>query len=109
MIDICFIILANTCLNKDVYITDSIYEEIQARNTVNLLEQQLLQIIRNLEAIFKRKESIPNYYSVGDENIWMIKSKASSKGVGISLHKGFDTIVKQDNKLAQKYIENPLI
>ena len=41
--------------------------------------------------------------------MWLTKSKTSSKGVGISLHKDYDSIVKHEHRLAQKYVENPLI
>jgi hypothetical protein len=39
----------------------------------------------------------------------MTKSKLSSKGVGITLHDEFQSIIKYDNRLVQKYIEKPLI
>ena len=46
---------------------------------------------------------------MGEGNLWISKSKVSSKGAGITLHNQLDTILKFDNRLVQKYIERPLL
>jgi parallel beta-helix repeat protein len=35
-----------------------------------------------------------NYTTMGCENVWIIKNKTSSKGVGISLHNSSTSIAK---------------
>ena len=48
-----------------------------------------------------------NTYPVeGTKNIWIIKNRNSSKGVGISLYNSLDEILRKiENKIVQKYIE----
>ena len=46
---------------------------------------------------------------MNEGNVWMTKSKISSKGVGLTLHNELESILKYENRLVQKYIEKPLI
>ena len=50
----------------------------------------MIRILQNLEELMKSSNVVQDYFGIGMENIWIIKSKASSKGVGISIHKDYD-------------------
>lgn len=52
---------------------------------------------------------IQNLNEGGYNNIWIVKSQFSSKGAGMYLSNDLSTIVRQENRLIQKYIENVLI
>lgn len=54
----------------------------------------------------------PDFYSYGENNIWMAKSVGVSRGNGILLIKEKEKLLEAANiqkKFIQKYIENPLI
>lgn len=76
---------------------------------MNEAEEEAIRVIRDIEGFLAKEAIIRNYHTIGLENVWLTKSKISSKGVGIALHSQLESILKQDNKLAQKYIEKPLI
>lgn len=66
------------------------------------------------EILEKCQKVYPQYYLNGDKNIWIIKPAGLSRGRGIQVFSNLEQIQthiegKENNWIAQKYIENPLI
>jgi hypothetical protein len=76
-------------------------------NCLNQLTQSDSKMVKTLTkfgAYIKTKGLIQHGEEGGLQNIWIIKSKTSSKGAGTFLSNNLGTLTKPSNRIAQKYI-----
>lgn len=104
LLETCFILIDGRLHELTTCYLDNALFKIHSMLELNQNEEEMVRILRDFHMICGRHRLFDAEIALGDENIWLSKSKNSSKGVGISLHKDLDDILKHSNRLAQKYI-----
>lgn len=104
VLESCFILIDGRLHELTTCYLDNTLFKIHSMLQLNHNEEELVRVLRDFHMICSKQRLFAAEIASGDENIWLSKSKNSSKGVGISLHKDLDDILKHSNRLAQKYI-----
>jgi hypothetical protein len=69
----------------------------------------MVSTLFDFDRLLLQNRYIRNWEEGGSNNIWIVKAKTSSKGAGIFLTSNLNTLLKQNNRLIQKYVENVLM
>lgn len=77
-----------------MYAVDHVLFIVHSSLVLSPAEEELIRMARDFNDLAKKAKMFEKELQNGCENLWLTKSKTSSKGVGISLHKDFDSIIK---------------